>query len=93
MSTHDICFYGEITKIIPKLSSNTLLICSSDRFNHFVCLICFAYHDGILRLGDGAGKLPVPGRPATFAYNGARACCACSRCRTGGLYFSSIFSF
>ena len=26
MSTRYICFYGEITKIIPKLSSNTLLI-------------------------------------------------------------------
>ena len=38
--------------------------------------------------------LPVPGRPATFAYSRARACCACSRCGTGGLYlfyFSSIF--
>ena len=30
MSTHNICFYGEITKIIPKFSSNTLLICSSE---------------------------------------------------------------
>ena len=29
MSTHNICFYGEITKIIPKLSLNTLLICSN----------------------------------------------------------------
>ena len=29
MSTHNICFYGEISKIIPQLSSNTLLICSS----------------------------------------------------------------
>ena len=29
MSTHNICFYGEIMKIIPKLSSNTLLICST----------------------------------------------------------------
>ena len=29
MSTHNICFYEEITKIIPKLSSNTLLICST----------------------------------------------------------------
>ena len=25
MSTHNICFYGEITKIIPKLSSYTHL--------------------------------------------------------------------
>ena len=32
----------------------------------------------------------------TFAYSRARACCACSRCGTGGLYFiyfSSIFPF
>ena len=26
MSTYNICFYGEIKKIIPKLSSNTLLV-------------------------------------------------------------------
>ena len=38
-------------------------------------------------LDDGAGYLPVPGRPVTFAYSRARACCACSRCGTGGLYF------
>ena len=30
MSTHNICFYGELTKIILQLSSNTLLICSSE---------------------------------------------------------------
>ena len=29
MSTHNICFYGELTKIILQLSSDTLLICSS----------------------------------------------------------------
>ena len=29
MSTNNIGFYGEITKIISKLSSNTLLICSA----------------------------------------------------------------
>ena len=29
MSTHNICFNGDITKVIPKLSSNTLLICST----------------------------------------------------------------
>ena len=27
MSIHNVCFYGEITKIVPKLSSDTLLIC------------------------------------------------------------------
>ena len=32
MSTHNICFYGEITKIIRKLSSNTLLFCSTVLF-------------------------------------------------------------
>ena len=30
MSTHNIGFYGELKKIILQLSSNTLLICSSD---------------------------------------------------------------
>ena len=30
MSTHNICFYGELTKIILELSPNTLLICSTD---------------------------------------------------------------
>ena len=29
LSTHNICFYGELTKIILQLSPNTLLICSS----------------------------------------------------------------
>ena len=33
----------------------------------------------------------VPWRPATLAYSRARACCACSRCGTGGLYFFFIF--
>ena len=30
MSTHNICFYRELTKIILELSSNTLVICSTD---------------------------------------------------------------
>ena len=29
MSTHNICFYGELWKIIPKVSSDTPLICST----------------------------------------------------------------
>ena len=33
----------------------------------------------------------MPGHPATFAYSRARACCACSRCRMGGLYIFYIF--
>ena len=30
VSTHNICFYGKLWKIIPKLSSNTLLICCTE---------------------------------------------------------------
>ena len=33
MNTHNIGFYEEISKIIPKLSSNTHLISSSDDVN------------------------------------------------------------
>ena len=29
MSTHNICFHGEMSKIILELSSDTLLICST----------------------------------------------------------------
>ena len=29
MRTHNICFYGEISKIIPYISPNTLLVCST----------------------------------------------------------------
>ena len=37
MSTHNISFYGELSQIIPKLSSNTPLICSSETaFTGFV---------------------------------------------------------
>ena len=28
----------------------------------------------VVGLGDGAGQLPVPGRPTTLAYGRARAC-------------------
>ena len=30
MSTHNIYFYGEITKMIPRLLSNTFLTCFSE---------------------------------------------------------------
>ena len=33
----------------------------------------------------------VPGRPATLAYNRARACCACSRCGTWVIFFLIFF--
>ena len=41
--------------------------------------------------GDGAGQLPVQGRPTTLAYGRAGASCACSRCGTGGLFFVLCF--
>ena len=31
----------------------------------------------------------MPGHPTTLAYGRAGACCTCSRCETGGLFFSS----
>ena len=42
--------------------------------------------------GDGAGQLPVPGRPTTLTYGWAGACCACSRFMTDGLFFFFISS-
>ena len=33
MSTHNICFYGQLTNIILQLSSNILLMCSSVHSN------------------------------------------------------------
>ena len=65
MNTHNIRFYGELTKIIVQLSSNTLLTCSSGQqvrfltnkqeFNatHWMVLI---YHSLIFGLGLGTQK-------------------------------------
>ena len=39
MNTHNLCFYGELMKIIPQLSSNAHLICSSVSYA-FCCLHC-----------------------------------------------------
>ena len=36
MSIHNIYFYGEMTKIILQLSSNTLLICSYENAINFI---------------------------------------------------------
>ena len=47
----------------------------------------------VVGLVDGAGWLPEPGHPATFAYSRARACCACSRCGKGGLFFFIFFIY
>ena len=35
----------------------------------------------------------MPGRPTTLADSRAGACCACSRCGTGGLGFLCVFFF
>ena len=43
--------------------------------------------------GDGAGQLPVPGRPTTLAYGRAGACCACSRCGRDGWVMFFFFFF
>ena len=52
MSTHNICFYGKLTKIIPKLSSNTLLICyttavikMSGKCLQVIHVFCHVYFD------------------------------------------------
>ena len=39
MSTHNIRFYGELTKIILPLSSNLLLICSSGGLSDFFFIV------------------------------------------------------
>ena len=43
MSTHNICFYGELTKIIFQLSSNTLLLCSTDFLLAIRVFSCFFF--------------------------------------------------
>ena len=43
MSTHNMCFYGELTKIILQLSQNTLFICSTG-FCHFVLVEGFGLY-------------------------------------------------
>ena len=65
-----------------------------------ILIQCDTNIDWVVGLGDGAVKLPVLGPPASFAYSRARACCACSRCRAGGLFFffhlssiSNVLSF
>ena len=44
-------------------------------------------NERVVGSGDGAGYLPVPGRPTTLAYGSAGACCDCSRCGMDGLCF------
>ena len=66
MSTHNICFYGELTKIILQLSSNTLLICSTvgllqyENFNNLTNLV---------NLNDMAKKINDLTKLTTEVYN------------------------
>ena len=39
MSTHNICFYGETSKIILYLSQNTLLICCPELSLNALCIM------------------------------------------------------
>ena len=45
MGTHNICFYGEISKIVPQLSPNTLLICSSGMLQFYRDSKSFSPHN------------------------------------------------
>ena len=54
------------------------------------CVLCHMQRTKLQILGGWAGRwcwiASSAGRPATSAYSKARACCASSRCMTGGLY-------
>ena len=49
----------------------------------------------VVGLRDAAGYLPVSGRPATFAYSRARACCPLPQVRDGWaivfIFFKTIY--
>ena len=70
MSTHNICFYGEISKIIFQLSSNTLLICFS------VCIAWSSSKCLMLLFYDGGDKLSRVMRKPVLAI------CIQQRCRS-----------
>ena len=55
MSTHNTCFYGELTKIIFLLSSNTLLICSS-AWSHSAAVLFVGYPLLIVRLNSAVQR-------------------------------------
>ena len=52
MSTHNIGFYGEISKISSELSSNTHLICSSDPTLNFPLFLLKGTKLGLLLYGN-----------------------------------------
>ena len=52
MSTHNICFYGELTKIILQLSSNTLFICSNVTILNAMLLLHIIYGQAYNLLGQ-----------------------------------------
>ena len=54
MSTHNICFYGELMEIIVQLSSNTLLTSSTVTVNALVT--CTSADPGFLDRGFKVAK-------------------------------------
>ena len=57
-------------------------------YPYLVCKKKVSYMSGVVGWCDGAGKLPVPGRPTNLDLSRARAYCACSWC---GLCCFDIF--
>ena len=48
MSIHNLCFYGEISKIVLQFSPNTLPICSSDHTFSYIGTLSLIHCSGIL---------------------------------------------
>ena len=65
MSTHNICFYQEIMKIVPYLSPNTHLFCSTAYCTSFFCFCCICWlteqydHESIEPRHDKTNKMSV----------------------------------
>ena len=59
MSTHNICFYGEMTKIILQLSSNTHLICSTERVKELTDYFAHIILQALITPGPGQITISV----------------------------------
>ena len=59
MSTHKICFYGELTKIILQLSSDTLLICSSVEVRSLINACFIAASASFIHCPDSKIHVPI----------------------------------
>ena len=57
MSIHNICFYGEITKSIPKLSSNTLLTYFTALFQSLLHIFLFMFLLRVMDIRSTGGDL------------------------------------